>query len=383
MFCTWCGAENREGAVYCRSCGRPLQPPPSQTQEEKPRRRVNLALLIGGGVAALVCLLAIVAVVATSALLLRGGRGGPIAFVDHDGNIATVHPDGSDLQVLTDDAGEGAGYTAPSWSPDHRWLAAYRYDWSSNVVELWIARSNGQDARTISLRDSPSLSIRPTWSPDGQSIAVLTEYGDFIYIIETHTGDTRYRIGVEELGHGSTEFPPVWTPDGRRLALTLLEDEYGNRASIYTVRPDGSDLQRMRVEEEDDIVALPLFSPDGDRLAYVTYNDDEEVIRLYIADADGSDAELIRMDGVPLQWSSDGRSLLLTDQFGENMFVYSLRSRRFATVQLEDPQGWWEVLCALSPDGESLACCSYSEISIYDLESGESEPLADGCQPAW
>lgn len=58
-------------------------------------------------------------------------------------------------------------------------------------------------------------------------------------------------------------YPPVWSPDGQRLAFLAQEPGVSNYV-LYTVKPDGSDLARV-----DEASLIPTWSPNGDRLAFV------------------------------------------------------------------------------------------------------------------
>ena len=59
--------------------------------------------------------------------------------------------------------------------------------------------------------------------------------------------------------------PPMWSPDGERIAFVAVE-ESGRKfhKAIFTVRPDGTDLHRVFRTN-----SIPSWSPDGQRLAFV------------------------------------------------------------------------------------------------------------------
>lgn len=58
---------------------------------------------------------------------------------------------------------------------------------------------------------------------------------------------------------------PDWSPDGRRVAF--VRQEAGRRtSSLYVVRRDGSDLERLTGAQQ--VVAQPAWSSDGRRIAY-------------------------------------------------------------------------------------------------------------------
>jgi TolB protein len=61
---------------------------------------------------------------------------------------------------------------------------------------------------------------------------------------------------------------PDWSPNGKRIAFNSSFE--GQAAvEVYSVRPDGSRLKRLRKEPEDSFSFEPSWSPNGKRLAFV------------------------------------------------------------------------------------------------------------------
>jgi len=383
MFCPWCGEENPDDSKFCQSCGQSMEL--ETAPAGRPARKIDPAILAAGAAAVVVC--CIVAVIASAAGYYLWGRGGPerIAFVDEDGDIATILPDGSDPQTLTRD-GDEVAYGMLQWSPDHRWLAASRTDWSEGEYELWIASADGEEQLGISLDDEAIQAL--AWAPDSRRIAVLADRSQRIYVIDVRAGNVEEEIEIEDLLDDGDLDDVVdlahiaWTPDGRRLATSFWED-YEDEASIYTFLPDGSDLQRLETEQEGDIAAIPLFAPRGNRLAFVAADPGDETAELHVARADGSRPERIDREGLPLEWSADGAILLYREEaYGGDFYIYSFRSDRRTRIRLEDPIQW----CTLSPDGRQVACSVAGrgeEIVLLDLETDREEALEDGRTPAW
>lgn len=383
MFCPWCGAENPDDSKFCQSCGQSMEL--ETAPAGRPARKIDPAILAAGAAAVVVC--CIVAVIASAAGYYLWGRGGPerIAFVDEDGDIATILPDGSDPQTLTRD-GDEAAYGMLQWSPDHRWLAASRADWSSGEYELWIASADGEEQLSISLDDESIQAL--AWAPDSRRIAILADRSQRIYVIDVRAGNVEEEIEIEDLLDDGDlddviDFAHIaWTPDGRRMATSFWED-YDEEASIYTFLPDGSDLQRLETEQEEDIAAIPLFAPRSNRLAFVVADPGAETTELHVARSDGSRPERIDREGLPLEWSADGAILLYREEaYGGDFYTYSFRSDQRTRIRLEDPIQW----CTLSPDGRQVACWVSGrdeEIILLNLETDEEETLEDGRLPAW
>ena len=60
---------------------------------------------------------------------------------------------------------------------------------------------------------------------------------------------------------------PDWSPNGKRI---VFNSSYEGQAiaEIYTVRPNGSGLDRVRRQPEGHYAFEAVFSPDGRRIAF-------------------------------------------------------------------------------------------------------------------
>ena len=71
-------------------------------------------------------------------------------YPDHlSPNVATIGPDGSDLQMLTDYTGGEVGAFAGSYSPDGRWIVFRVEDLSDGSFRLFKMRPDGSDRTLI------------------------------------------------------------------------------------------------------------------------------------------------------------------------------------------------------------------------------------------
>jgi Tol biopolymer transport system component len=93
------------------------------------------------------------------------------------------------------------------------------------------------------------------WSPDSQRL-VYRSGRDGITGIWISNRDDSGHTNITQSGSDSF---PAWSPDGRTIAFS--RDEGGN-VDIYTMSPDGSNLQRLTEAQGPD--TLPTFTPTGD-----------------------------------------------------------------------------------------------------------------------
>jgi Tol biopolymer transport system component len=147
---------------------------------------------------------------------------------------------------------------------------------SDSNIYLVNADGSGQFRLTV----NPESDFDPTWSPDGQSIAYVSERNGILDI---------YRIkvdGSQEVRLTTTrteEWFPAWSPDGERIAFVSNRD--GGRHEIYVMNQDGSNPTRLTYNNAIDV--SPTWSPDGKQIAFVSKRDGN--YEIYVMNANGSE----------------------------------------------------------------------------------------------
>lgn len=98
----------------------------------------------------------------------------------------------------------------------------------------------------------------PSWSPDGEWIAV--SMSGSIWKVDPETGV------ADELTYSSTyHSSPDWSPDGEWIVYTA---DNGMRIQLEMLHVESGDTHALT--DDDFIYTDPVFSPDGTRLAYVS-----------------------------------------------------------------------------------------------------------------
>ena len=138
-------------------------------------------------------------------------------------------------------------------------------------------------------------------------------------------------------------------PQNGLIAFVLEVD--GN-ADIYTIQPDGTNLQQLTFTEGYE--QSPIWSPDGSRIAYI-YE-----WQLYIMNADGSDNTQIDIGDRTLRnhidWSPDGNMIAFDDWNNagwDDIFVLDLNTMDI--MNLTNLQGGLIQGPEWSPDGSQIA----------------------------
>jgi len=121
-------------------------------------------------------------------------------------DLATIRPDGSDLQRIT----YGGGYTYASFSPDGRSILHRRQQ--GEVSQVFVMNADGSGDHNLS--GAWSTDGWPAWSPDGTRIVFSrhTENGFQIFVMN------RDGSSVRQLTDAAGEFVnPRWSPDGKTI----------------------------------------------------------------------------------------------------------------------------------------------------------------------
>ena len=120
---------------------------------------------------------------------------------------------------------------------------------------VWVSRAGAEQPLTAPARDYQS----PRLSPDGKTIAVSIDLPEPQVWLYDLARDALTRLTFQ----GTYNRTPVWTPDGKRIAVISNKDAAQN---TYWLMADGSG-EMQRLNTSTDITSPTSFSPDGRLLA--------------------------------------------------------------------------------------------------------------------
>ena len=181
---------------------------------------------------------------------------------------------------------------------------------------------------------------------------------------------------------------PRLSPDGRRLALTVYQDD---NLDVWVYDIERGVSTRVTFDSADD--SEIIWSPDGRFLAFMSDRDVPPSVYRTPADGSGEVERLTTGDGLawPASWSGDGRVLIYHEFHPEtsaDIWLLPLEEDREPELFINSEA--FEAHSALSPDGRWLAYSSNesgeSEVYVrrYPAAPGQWQVSSDGGgQPRW
>lgn len=182
---------------------------------------------------------------------------------DENGDIYIMNADGTNLRRVTSDTTwevEGA------FSPDNKRFVYVRKpaerSLAGNENELWTAYTDGSK-QTLVVRMNKNVT-HPRFSPDGTKIVFSTYVSDidFTEIFVVNADGT----GLKRLTYSAgDDVMPTWSPDG--ITIAWVTDRSG-KAGIFLMNADGLNPRPLITDCEGGCVD-PAFSPNGRKIVYV------------------------------------------------------------------------------------------------------------------
>jgi Tol biopolymer transport system component len=206
-----------------------------------------------------------------------------------------------DLFVMTDGGTGRARVTRtpvperdPSWSPDGTRIVYSAKTSPSGPFRIFVVNPDGTRRVQLTTQPQGSADRSPVFSPDGTRIAYVSDRDGGLpelYVMDAD-GSHQVRITSNALVDGN----PSWSPDGTRILLErcckagssdILSVEVATRAeTLITATATTSEFD-------------PVYSPDGTRIAYVAFEIGVGNIDLWVMNADGTGATRLTNDPAP------------------------------------------------------------------------------------
>ena len=263
-------------------------------------------------------------------------------------------------------------FTEPAISPDRSEIAF------ASGGDIWTVPINGGDARL--LVSHVATESHPVYSPDGRTLALVSDRtgGGDVYLLTIASGDLR-RLTFDD----GNEILDGWSPDGQWIYYSSgTRDIAGN--DIYRVRAIGGTPMLVSADRfTNEFYAAP--SPDGQSLAFSARGNasgqwwrkghshlDESEIWVMKGLSTGSYEQVVERGAKSVwpMWSGDGRSIFfVSDRSGaENIWVKPLNGQARALTQFKAGRVLWP---GISYDGRTIVFERNFGIWKLDTQGGQ------------
>ncbi|RMG90421.1 MAG: hypothetical protein D6706_19590 [Chloroflexi bacterium] len=290
-----------------------------------------------------------------------------IAFINPNGQLVTMSPDGSNQRVLTD---LNLRFQFPAWSPNGRSLAVIGSQAGGGGIFLI---SDEDEAEPEAIYNSTSQApFYLYWSPDGRYLSFLVNHPGGIGLRLIQMDDTERNSRLISLG---VPFYWDWTPDSQQL---LIHTGFAGEAARLTFIEPGGEVSGVNIAPPGFFQA-PDISPDGRFLAYAEERS-PGVSALVVEDtATDSFFTQQHLGLIALGWSPvDNRLAFISNEENTDSFWGPMRLLDAETDRLTLLTAETVVAFFWSPDGRYLAYISVpgKDNGINARRSGRLTKLA-------
>jgi len=248
-----------------------------------------------------------------------------IAFMSYTGeesDIYTIGPYGSGLTRLTSWAGSEWD---PTWSYDHERLAMVRWRAGANNVmhgDIFIMNADGSNKHWARSALPTYDLFEPSWSPDGKRLVVTVRLDNssnaFLATLELSTGNLAWvgPAGTVAVRGRHASYDPTGT--------SIIYLEYLGGA-VHRFVPGGTDVILLKSDWQ---IRDATLSPDGKRLAYsrLATNTNPEIFVLDLATKTSKRLTFYAGDDIGATWSSDGTRLAFLSMRSGRYQVWSMNA---------------------------------------------------------
>ena len=312
-----------------------------------------------------------------------------IAFVDTDGDVMTMKPDGLQIGLISPDV-EGF-FTWPTWSPDAKSLvySGVVDEGDELQVNLYSSQVGGGGSGVLYASEPGEVGLLargvvhyPLWSPNGENLAFIAiKDGGLSLFMDDLSDDPDARRLLDD--------GPLWMSwesDSSRLAV--------HRGAEHFLISSGIEPTVQALDVRATGYRVPTFHPvDGS----VTLRTQPTALRGSVSSARLEDAEIQTI--TPLRsvegeaaflWSSTGEHLAIAES--SQYFIYRDTPLSvyggITVVPTQSPEDAFELSLPVlaffwSPDGAKIAFVTLSERqgalswAVYDVLSDERTRLVD------
>lgn len=207
-------------------------------------------------------------------------------FAKEISHLYSIDPNGKNLRDIASVLGR-----APTLSPDGKKLLYMAGTWTA--TRLMLSQLGASNARQIN--DGSSIAWNNHWSPDGKRIAFTSRNGpngELAIFGMNADGTHRRQLSHFAPGSGNAQWP-VWSPDGRQLAIQVNGPQK-IEAHIWLLDAATGDARKLAAPALETVHdggqpyldETPAWFPDGQRIAFQSNRTGR--MEVWVMNADGS-----------------------------------------------------------------------------------------------
>ena len=247
-----------------------------------------------------------------------------------------------------------------------------------NQREIYVCDFDGQNIRRLTA--NATLSIEPSWHPDGRSIIYNQYLLSSTPLVQFDILHNRSRALSNHRGINSGRI----SPDGKKLALILTDR---NQLDLYVRDFNGGNLRRLTNDRATE--ASPTWSPDSQSICYVS--DLSGRPKLYIIRAAGGAPRRVQgvlgSEAVSPDWSQDnkiaysaklGGYVLKVVDLSQTMGYPPPKNRDNSIIADSSAPAVTGESPSWAPDNRHVVVSSRGQIFIVDTRTNQSRRLIGG-----
>ena len=232
---------------------------------------------------------------------------------------------------------------SPEWSPTRQKIVYHTENGEINTSQGYrpahIAVYNIQDSTTKRLTAGNSFNLLPTWSPDGNWVAFLSdkaagkEYnlwkvpsdGGSAIQLTSDFGDLGNRAIIDDRSPKTLS----WSKNGNSIAFARFKkSDQGYDYDIYSIPTIGGSKTTIVSSQWNDF--CPVYSPDGTTMAFVS--DRSGINEIWtmnlqtkkLVQITGSTGKGVHENAGKIEWSSLGNKILFTSFIDSFLTLYTV-----------------------------------------------------------
>jgi dipeptidyl aminopeptidase/acylaminoacyl peptidase len=331
--------------------------------------------------------------------------------------VADLSAPAAPIRVTAENGKAAGDEHGLAWSPDSQRLAYLSDTVQPGQLQLYVLNAVGK--RPIQLTHLKGLPSRPSWSPDGKTIAFLfDEHASAAAGQDNPSAPevvseeiSEQRLALFDISSGAVRqiSPPGmyfyefdWAPDSKRLVVTAAHGSGSNNwwiANLFVVEATSGAMAPL-LEKPGMQIGMPAWAPDNSQIAFIGgLMSDQPMVGgdIYAIRPTGGAARNLtagmKMTATSISWASDSGSLSLAGVSDGQTIIASIplggKISKIWTGAERIARGRYLPQISIARDGKTSAAIRQSFLEppeVWAGAIGEWKQITHcnaGLRPAW